>query len=114
MQRLVRDWPNFNHLETLLGKLSPPDFITCSDDFRHRDHHRIPANIEVGYAPGARVFLKDGKVTFSNTTLSPIKVIDVLPPLKAQYQAACACMEGFWSVVTAMEANWKNKSPSLD
>ncbi|MDB6092796.1 MAG: hypothetical protein JWM32_358 [Verrucomicrobia bacterium] len=105
-EKLVGDWPGYTALAGGLLKLNSPVFVTASSNFRNCDHHRLPANIEVGLAPGPRVSVRDGVATFSASRLQPIKVIELLPALTEQFEHACACTDLFWTVVSRREDAW--------
>ena len=103
---LVQEWPGFPAFAVAHAKLNPEAFKRRSSDFRNSDHHRLPANIDVGLAPGARVLLENGHAYFSHTVQQPIKVVDLLPALEEQYECARCCMDAFWEVVKKREADW--------
>ena len=106
MLPLVQDWLRIDDLTDELANLNSEAFQQHSGGFRHKDHHRMPASIEVGLAPAARVWTDGGRIYLSNAVQDPIKVIDLLPALEQQYECGCRCLDRFWKVVQQRETDW--------
>lgn len=91
-----------------------PEFSEITRNFRNRDHHRVPPNIEIGI-PSFVNRRNDGKgnIRYGLGGEQPVKIDNILPSLYKQYQLCSNSFSAFWNLISEQLDIWKRVTSSI-
>jgi len=104
------EWKSVEPFLKVLSGLHGEQFRKDSDDFRHRYHHRIPPQIEIGISSLVTTKrTKGGFIEYSvdGKEASPIKKI--LSSLTSEHLTCIEAFEAFWVMLNELLEIWKKK-----
>jgi hypothetical protein len=124
-QRLASRFQSWPALSAALAMLDDKVFRVGSDDYRNQANHGFPRRIEYGYTPIIHRDPKSKQATFveqgQNGELQfinlpgrsydlydspPIPVIDLIPLLVPQHQAATRCYQEYVELIKEQHKSW--------
>jgi hypothetical protein len=88
MRKVAKGWPVFAAFDAALSKLDDASFEQHTDNYRNKQHHRIPARFELGHTQ--MVTRDHGKtgVSYGIGGRPPLKFEAILMPLAAEHKQA--------------------------
>ena len=101
-------WENFASFLKSLNLIDNKEFRKKASNFRHKSHHGIPPEIEVGITSPIRLTeTKKGKFTWEIGGIKPLDVENTINLLEQQYKACVCAFHGYWKLMGEQLESWK-------
>ncbi len=105
-----QEWKSVSSLLGELNRIHSKQYRKNTADFRHKYHHRLPPNIEIGISSlVSRTEDKDGSISYSIGGEFPLPISKLLTSLHSEYEACIKAFQTFWSLLEEQLEIWKQK-----
>ena len=104
MRKVAAGWPTFAPFAAALLLLDDESFSDQTDNFRNKQHHRIPARFELGHTQWVTRNRAEKRVSYGIGGRPPLKLEELLVPLAVQHDRACAVFSVYLDLIHEISA----------
>ena len=110
LKKVSAGWPAFDPFEKALAALNDDNFRKISEDYRHKEHHRVPPGIEIGITSIiSRHPQGNGSIRYGLGGQQPLSLDKIIPPLQDQHNKAVEIFYKYWELVEEQLQVWKTQ-----
>ena len=102
MRKVATGWRAFAAFDAALSKLDDASFEQQTDNYRNKQHHRIPARFELGHTQMVSRIHGERGVSYGIGGRAPLKFEELLAPLAAQHEQARKVFAAYLDLITEL------------
>jgi hypothetical protein len=103
-------WEGYSSFKESLNKICNEEYNQKTKEYRHKFHHRLPIEIEVGVT-GLMSRMKNGNsVSYRLGGIQPLSINNLIPVLQNQFHAASECYSKYIGIINEhfQTIGWNN------
>jgi hypothetical protein len=110
MENRCSSWQGYSIFKESLNKICDDEYNEKTQEYRHKFHHRLPVEIEVGVTGLMNRRKKGSSVSYGLGGVQPLVIRNIIPLLQNQFLAASCCYSNYRNIINEhfQTIGWNN------